>query len=120
MNSIRALRKLLKRLDKVSFLTRAELRRLGYSDDFLDGCPYVKMVSQRQYVMGRPANLDEEKFSISDAGINLLDEYHYKYKPLLLSTIALILSGIAIIISMLSSDFLRGWLLWLWSALQGK
>ncbi len=111
------IKRFLKILQSRKTITRKELHQKGYSKQdisFLLGWKYIRQTSAPKNVRGQLIDQDTDMFTIDDAGYNFLEDYHYLDKPLLYSRTAISISILAIIISVTSSDFLRGLIYSFW------
>ena len=79
--------------------TREELREIGLDDDTITRTPYLKYAGGDSGYddNGMYSPQDGELFSISDDGLDLLEEYYYRDKPIFISMAALAISAIALL-----------------------
>ena len=98
--------KLLKYVKRKKKVSRKRLIAKGYSSENLR-TPYLTIISEPLVVDGYFVPQDTDIFSVSDEGLDFIEEYYYKDEPLRLSRRAICLSLLAILISITSNDFIR-------------
>lgn len=97
--SKKELKKCLSKVQSGKLFTRRELRQIGFTDDVITATQYLSYEGGDSGWddNGMYSPKDGELFKISPAGLNFLEEYYYRDRPILISTIAIIFSAIALI-----------------------
>ena len=85
--SRKEMKKRLSKLKPDRQYTRKELREIGLDDDTITRTPYLEYAGGDSGYddNGMYSPQDGELFSISDDGLDLLEEYYYRDKPIFIS-----------------------------------
>ncbi len=90
-------RKMLKCIEKVNSMTANELYTKGFMEDDIYTCPYIDLISAPHNIDGIIVHQETDIFTVNDSGIDFLEEYAYRDKPLTLSKIAIGISFLALL-----------------------